>query len=180
MAFTLSRMSTREKYAVFAAGIVVSLFIIFQFMVFPTLNNRAKLRKKLDSKMISLERMVTLKAEYDELKSDSKHFIKKYGGRKKSGSLFKLLDRLAGNADLKENIASMKPSSSTSKEGNYKISRVEIELKAVTMEQLAKYLYMVETSKEMMAYIKRISISQKGKQAGVINVILQVETIKVL
>jgi general secretion pathway protein M len=71
----------------------------------------------------------------------------------------------------------MKPSKTVQKNSNYKISRVEMKLDAITLEQLATYLYGVETSKNMVM-VKKVSISKKEKQQGFINVVLQVETVE--
>jgi general secretion pathway protein M len=71
----------------------------------------------------------------------------------------------------------MKPTKTIQKNSNYKISRVEMKLDNITLEQLAKYLYSVETSKNMVM-VKKVSISKKEKKQGLVNVILQVETME--
>ena len=180
MAFSLSKLNTRERYAVVAGGILAGIFLIMQFIVFPILDNRKQLTKQLQAKKSAYEQMLTLKAEYDVIQKKSKTFITRFGTGNKNATLFSLLDKLAGDAGVKNNITSTKPSETDSKDGSYKISQVEIEFKAVTLEQLTKYLYMVETSREMSASVKRMSISRQGKEEGSINAILQVETIKVL
>jgi general secretion pathway protein M len=63
------------------------------------------------------------------------------------------------------------------KNSNYKLSRVEMKLDAVTLEQLTSYLYGIETSKNMVI-VKKLSISKKEKEDRLINVILQVETLE--
>ena len=45
------------------------------------------------------------------------------------------------------------------------------------LEQLTTYLYGVETSKKMVI-VKKVSISKKEKKQGLINVVLQVETVE--
>ncbi len=84
--------------------------------------------------------------------------------------------RVAGQTGVKEHITYMKPSISGQKENSYKISSVEMKLQAVSMAQLTAYLYMVETSRNMVR-IKRISISKTGKHEGFIDAVLQVETL---
>ena len=69
----------------------------------------------------------------------------------------------------------MKPSTSVRKNSPYKISKVEIKLKGLTLQQLTSYLHMVETSKNIVR-IKKLSISKTGKQEGFIDAVLQVET----
>ena len=72
----------------------------------------------------------------------------------------------------------MKPSKRVQKNSPYKISRVEMKLEAITLEQLANYLHGVETSKNMVD-IKKISISKKDKKEGLLTAVLQVETIEI-
>jgi general secretion pathway protein M len=171
MAISLKNLSTRERYAVYLGGVVVSIFMVIQLMVFPVLDKRKSLKKQLKAKTAELEQMIALKEEYDAIKGKSKSFDRRTKGRKKEFTLFSYLDEIAGKSDVKDNISSMKPSSSD------KISRVEVELQAITMEKLSKYLHMVETSMEMV-FVKRLSITRKGKQEGSINAVLQVETSK--
>jgi general secretion pathway protein M len=52
-----------------------------------------------------------------------------------------------------------------------------MKLDAVTLEQLTNYLYGIETSKNMV-FVKKLSISKKEKDEGLVNVILQVETLE--
>jgi general secretion pathway protein M len=171
MISSLKNLSTRERYAVYLGVVVVSIFMIIQLMVFPVLDKRKSVRKQLKAKTAELEQMIALKAEYDAIKGKSKSFDRRTKRRKKGFTLFSYLDELAGKVGVKDNISSMKPSSSD------KISRVEVELQAITMEKLSNYLHMVETSMEMV-FVKRLSITRKGKQGGSINAVLQVETSK--
>jgi general secretion pathway protein M len=85
------------------------------------------------------------------------------------------MNQLAGQAGIKDRISYMKPTNTVQKNSNYKLSRVEMKLDAVTLEQLTNYLYGIETSKNMVI-VKKLSISKKEKNEGLVNVILQVET----
>ncbi len=171
MISSLKNLSTRERYLVYLATVAVSIFIVIQFMVFPIIDKRKNLKNQLKAKTTELEQMIELKAEYDAIKGKSKSLDRRTKRRKKGFTLFSYLDELAGKAGVKDNISSMKPSSSD------KISRVEVELQAITMEKLSKYLHMVETSMELV-FVKRLSVTKKGKQEGSINAVLQVETAK--
>jgi general secretion pathway protein M len=71
----------------------------------------------------------------------------------------------------------MKPTNTVQKNSNYKLSRVEMKLDGVTLEQLTGYLYGIETSKNLVI-VKKLSISKKEKNDSLVNVILQVETVE--
>jgi general secretion pathway protein M len=71
----------------------------------------------------------------------------------------------------------MKPSTTTQKNGFHKISQVEMKLQGLTLKQLTTYLHMVETSKNMV-YINKLSILKTGKDKGLIDAVLQAETLE--
>jgi len=71
----------------------------------------------------------------------------------------------------------MKPTKKVQKNSPYKLSRVEMKLDAITLEQLTTYLYEVETSKNMVE-IKKLVISKKDKKQALITAVMQVETME--
>ena len=92
-------------------------------------------------------------------------------------TLNSFLVQVAGQVGIKDRISSLKPSKTVQKNSNYKISRVEMKLDAITLEQLTAYLHGVETSTNMVL-VKKLSVSKKDKKQGLINVIMQVETVE--
>ena len=173
MAIHLSR---REKYAVVIGAGFICLFVFVQFILFPYFDKRERLTRALQVKTKMLEDMRVLKSEYDAIQKSADVSKIHLSGREEGFTLFSFLDKLAGQTGVKEHITYMKPSISGRKESPYKTSSVEMKLQAVSMEQLTAYLYMVETSKNMIR-IKRISISKTGKNEGFIDAVLQVETL---
>jgi len=173
MAIHLSR---REKYAVGIGAGFICLFVFVQFILFPYFDNQERLTRALQVKTKVLEDMQILKSEYDAIQKSADISKVRLSGREEGFTLFSFLDKLAGQTGVKEHISYMKPSISGQKESSYKISSVEMKLQAVSMEQLTAYLYMVETSRNMVR-IKRISILKTGKQEGFIDAVLQVETL---
>jgi len=57
------------------------------------------------------------------------------------------------------------------------LSRVEMKLEAVTLEQLATFLYGVETSRNA-AVVSKISITRRDQKEGLLDAILQVDTLE--
>ncbi len=169
------KLARREKYSLYALSGVICLFVIFQFLVFPSLDKRERLKRTLQSKTDILEKMTALQSEHNTLKKRSEvsklHFAKRDTGF----TLFSFLDKLTGKAGIKNHVTYMKPSTSVQKNSPFKISQVEMKLQGLTLQQLTSYLYMVETSKNMVN-IKRLSISKTGKQEDLIDAVLQVET----
>ena len=173
----LKKLNRREKYIVYGAGCLLGLLIIIQFVVTPFFENKKKSRRSLQTKKVELEEMQGLQAEYAALKEKLQLSEVRFSKREQGFTLFSFLDQLAGQAGIKDRISYMKPSKMVQKNSNYKISRVEMKLDDITLEQLTTYLYGVETSKNMVM-VKKVSISKKEKKQGLINVVLQVETVE--
>ena len=172
------KLTRREKYSIYAASSVICLFVLIHFIVFPTVGKRDRLKRTLQVKTKILEEMITLKSEYDAINKKTDLSKVHFAGREKGFTLFSFLDKLTGEAGIKDHITYMKPSTSVQKNSPYKISQVEMKLQGLTLQQLTSYLHMVETSKNMVR-IKRLSISKTGKQEGFIDAVLQVETSEV-
>ena len=68
----MARMLTRrEKYSIYAAAGIICLFVVIQFIVFPTVDKREQQERALQVKTKILEEMVALKAEYDAIKKNT-------------------------------------------------------------------------------------------------------------
>ncbi|MFQ5484261.1 MAG: hypothetical protein ACE5DO_02895, partial [Desulfobacterales bacterium] len=87
-------------------------------------------------------------------------------------------ERLAGEAGIKDRIAYMKPSISTSTNNRYKTSTVEMKFESISLVELITYLYKTESSNNLV-HIKRISVSKTGTEDGFLKVILYVETFEI-
>jgi general secretion pathway protein M len=172
------KLSKREKYAVSAAAGLLCVLAILQFVLFPVIDDRARLRRALEVKANMLEQMRRLGSEYGVITQRSGQLKRRYAGRPKGFTLFSFLDRLAGETGIKDHIAYMKPSSSIQKNGPFKISMVEMKLQAISLKQLTDYLYSVEISKDMVT-VKRASFVKKAGGPGAIDAVLQVETVDI-
>ncbi|MDM8550450.1 type II secretion system protein GspM [Desulfobacterales bacterium HSG2] len=174
----LSKLSKREKYAVFVAGLFVCLFVVARLIVIPFMEKKDRLERAVQAKTKTLNEMIALKAEYDGLKIESELSENRFAKRKKGFTLFSFLDKLAGETGIKENIKYMKPSKSDKKDSKFKRSQVEMKLRGINMKELTPYLHKIETSKNSV-FIRKISIRKKGKGEGFIDVILQIETFEI-
>jgi general secretion pathway protein M len=173
----LKKLNRREKYIIYGAGCLLGLLIIIQLAIRPFFGNRRQLQRSLQSKKMELEEMQRLQTEYQLLKEKLQLSEVRFSKREKGFTLFSFLDQLAGQAGIKDRISYMKPSKAVQKNSNYIISRVEMKLDDITLQQLTAYLYGVETSKNMVL-VKKLSISKTEKKQGLIGVILQVETVE--
>ena len=169
-------MNKRERYAIMLAAGVIGIFLIVTLIVEPFLSKTDQLKKNLQDKAATFEQMLELQSEYVRLTQKTEVSKALFSRRQKGFKLNSFLVKLAGEAGIRNNISSMKPSTKVQKNSPYKISLVEMKLDAITLKQLATYLHGVETSKNMVN-IKRISISKKDKKQGLLTAVLQVETV---
>ena len=173
-----NKLNKRERYAILAATGVIGIFFIVQFIIGPFLNRTEQKKKMLQVKGAMVEQMRQMQADYESLTQKANISKSRFRNRQKGFTLFSFLDRLAGEAGIKDRISYMKPSKKVEKNSPYVISTVEMKLEAITLEQLTNYLYGVETS-ENMVDIKKMSISKKDAKQGLLTAILQVETVEI-
>lgn len=169
------KLTRRERYALYAASGIICLFVVMQFVVFPALDKRKRLERTLRVKTQILQEMIALKSEHDETVRKTDLSRMQFENREKGFTLFSFLDKLTGQAEIKDRVIYMKPSTTVQKNSPYKTSQVEMKLSGLTLKQLIVYLHMVETSKNMVN-VKRLSISKTGKPEGFIEAVVQVET----
>jgi general secretion pathway protein M len=173
----LKKLNRREKYIIYGAGGLIGLLIIVQFIITPFFENKNQMRRSLQTKASELAEMRRLQAEYKGLKAKLQVSQSSIGKRAKDFTLYSFLNQLAGQAGIKDRISYMRPTTTVQKNSSYKLSRVEMKLDDITLEQLTSYLYGIETSKNMVI-VKKLSITKKEKDEGLVNVILQVETLE--
>jgi general secretion pathway protein M len=172
-----NKLNKRERYAIMVGVGVAVIFLVFQFFVEPLFSRADQKKKTLQTKAVMLQQMRQWQVEYDALTQTANVSKSHFSNRQKGFTLYSFLQQLAGTAGVKNRITYMKPTKKVQKNSPYKLSRVEMKLDAITLEQLTNYLYRVETSKNMVE-IKKISITKKDKKQGLITAVLQVETVE--
>ncbi len=170
-------LQRREKVIVSAAGIIIAGLIVLKLAIFPIVDRRENLRRQIRSQTVALADMHELKKEYDTLTRFTRNMERQLKRRPRDFTLFSFTDRLAGQSGVKQNIVYMKPSSSNLKNSPYSMSMVEIKLTSLTMLQLTTFLHGIEDPNQIV-WVKRLSISKDDRKAGLINSIVQVETLQ--
>ena len=168
------QLAKREKYLIFLAVIVIVLALVIQLAIMPFVEKKEQYHNRVTANQKNLQEMVNLRQEYLVLQQGSEVLAQRLAKRPKSFTLFSFLEKAAGDAGVKENIKSMKPSASTGK-GPFKESLVEMKLERITLGQMVGYLKLIE-SPDMLVSIKRISIQSNKKETQYLDVIMQVLT----
>lgn len=173
----LNKLSRREKLILGGGGGVLVLFLLIQIVIVPVFERHARMQRAVLAKTQILADMQRLKSEYDSLSSRAKQSEARFTRREKGFTLFSFLDQLAGQARVKERVSYMRPSKIEQKNSPLKLSRVEMKLEAVTLEQLTAFLHGVETSKNMVS-VSKLSITRRDQKEGLLDAILQVDTLE--
>ena len=159
------QLAKREKYLISLAVIVIVLALVIQLGIMPFVEKREQYNNKVTANQNNLQEIVNLRQEYLVLQQGSDILAQRLARRPKSFTLFSFLEKAAGEAGVKENIKSMKPSASTTK-GPFKESLVEMKLERITLGQMVGYLKRVEAP-DMLVSIKRISIQSNKKETPI-------------
>jgi len=169
------KLQQRERVAIAIAGGVIVVLLILQLLLFPLLDRRTRLRKEIVDKTAALQKIDDLRAEYQSLSRNTSTLEARLKRRPNSFSLFAYIDRLAGENQIKANIAYMKPSTTNIKNSPLRLSTVEMKINGLTMEQLTAFLHGIENENNAM-WLRRIALSKGGQAKDLLDVVLQVET----
>jgi general secretion pathway protein M len=174
----LAKLSNREKIAVSIGIGFFGIFALFQVAIFPFIDARERLQRSLASHTRNYNEIKQLRLKYLEFQHRANTSKIRFDQRQRGFTLFSFLDKLAGQVGIKERITYMKPSLTKQKDAPYSLSLVEMKLNGITMEQITRFLYRIETSQNMI-HVRRLSLNKKEEKEGLLDVILQVETFEV-
>lgn len=173
----LAKLSKREKTALGVGIGFIGIFVLVQAVVFPFMDARERLQRSLGTYTKNYDEIKQLRLKYLELQQHADSSKARFSRRQRGFTLFSFLDRLAGQVGIKDRITYMKPSSTKQKDAPYSLSLVEMKLNGVTMEQITGFLYQIETSPNMI-HVRRLSLNKREEKEGLLEVILQVETVE--
>ena len=168
-------LSKRDRFALIIGGSLLLVFIVAQFMVFPLIDKRKRLRKTISSRQHAVQEMREMQLQYGQLDEQSNGLEQQLSQRSPSFSLFSFLEKMATQSKIKDHITYMKPSTVTG-DGTLRQVMVEMKLQTIGLQQLVTFLKRIE-SPENVVTLKRISIQENKKTKGTLDVIMQVISI---
>lgn len=170
----LKQLSQREKAIIACGVVIVVLFSVINFIVEPYLNSRNQLLQSIEVKKDELAEIQDLSRQFKDLSGKGNVLAERLASRPGKFTLFTFLEKQAAGVGVKSQIKYMKPSVITT-EGKHDESIVELKLQKVSLEQLVKFMELIE-SEENVVSIRRISIQENSKEEGYLDVILQAVT----
>lgn len=165
------KLAKRERLLLIG-GIALLLLLIF-FQLLSSGHKRMKTLERVNRELEKdLEEMYHLQNRYLILKEKLKLFDERVTSRPANFTLFSHLENLASQAGIKERIDYLKPEETEVGE-RYRKSLVRVKLKGITLEQLTRYLYSIESSPRSLE-IRRLHVVPKQ---GLLNVTFEVFTL---
>ncbi len=168
-------LSRRDRAALSIGAGLLLIFIVVQFVVFPLVDKRKRLRKTIASRQVALQEMRDMQIRYKQLSRQNHGLEQQLAQRASDFSLFSFLEKMATVSKIKDHITYMKPSTVTG-EGDLRQVMVEMKLQVIGLKQLVSFLDRIE-SPENVVTLKRISIRENKKIKGTLDVIMQVISI---
>jgi general secretion pathway protein M len=168
----MMKITPRDRLVLTVGSVVLLLFLILQFGIFPLMDNRDRLKRGIAAREKALVEMSELQVQYRQLSGKANVLLDQLVGRQDGFSLFSFLEQMAAKSEVKKNITYMKPSE-TPNEGPFKEVLVEMKLQAVTLKQLVDFLNLAESPENVVA-LKRISIQENTQEKATLDVIVQV------
>ena len=174
----LKRLNKREKYIVYGALGILAALVIYQVIINPFFEGKTQMKNNLERKRVMLAEMQQWQSDYQALEQYALANEERFARRNKGFSLYSFLSKMTIETGIKDRLAYMRPTKTVQKDSDYRISRVEMKLDGVGLEQLVNYLYAVETSDNIVE-ITKLAITKKDKELGLISVVMQVEAIEI-
>ncbi len=168
------QLESRQKILLLSVSFLLLLFFVYQLLISPYLDARARLLNSVQRRQEDLQQIQKLRQDYLLVKKQEGGIKDRLAKRPKGFALFSYVDRQADLAKIKDTIQYMKPSAATG-EGPLKESLVELKMQETTLEGLARFLKMVESTENVVS-LRRISIQESSKANGYLDVTMQIVT----
>jgi hypothetical protein len=165
-------LSQKDRKALLIGISVLAVFSLAQFVLFPLLDQRKRLERGIRSKENGLAEMREMQAGVSRLSRRNNSLEQRVAERLESFDLFAFLEKKSAEAQVKENISSMKPSDPVGEDSLRQVM-VKMKFKAVQLDRLVAFLERIESPRNIVE-LKRISIQVNKKEQGTLDVIMQV------
>ena len=164
----IKNLTKREKYIAAATVIIAAAAILYVFILEPISNWWSDLDRGIVSKQAELGKDLRILSKKKKLEAEHAGISKFLKGARSEDEA--VADAMAYIENTSRNdsclIASLKPVG-VKKTGSYKEILIDVAAEA-TMAQFSKFMYDIETPKEMILTIKRFVITPKYGQANVL------------
>lgn len=167
----IERLSSRDAYALVLGGVVVLITVVWLGIIDPYQQAMANLQSKVTSRERQLQDVQKLRQDYLDLKQE----LSEAQGRLSKAenfSLFSFVEAQVARYATKENLVYMRPQPTSTKDG-WREDTVEIKLEKITLEQLVRFLYALETS-DAVIQTKNLRVKTRFDNRSLLDVVMTV------
>lgn len=163
----INKLSAREKTIVIV-GLIGSLSIIGYGSLFaPLLDRYTNLNRMIRQKESQYKDILQLRGEYLSLKKEYKELEKTASKTKEGFSPLTFMESVSTQARIKDRVVSMKPII-TPMGGDYRESSVEVKIERIVLEQIMRYLHIIESS-DYPIRVKTLHLKTRFDDPGLMN-----------
>lgn len=155
----MMQLTSREKYYLIGAGIICLVFLVCQFVIFPSLDHQKKTQRLVEEKRQELQQVQAMRQRYLALTGSegSSPQVSKGTGHNPL-SLFSTIENTAKSAKLSGKIEYMRPIFSEGAQAENEVS-VELKLDGLQMQDVVNFL----TSLQDRINIKRFDLQKNDR-----------------
>jgi type II secretory pathway component PulM len=169
------RVTKREKTVVIGGLGFLTLLLILQFVVRPTADRFATLRRVVGTTQESLVQLRAMGVEYERLRGEIGHLESRISQQHQSRRILSTIDGIRRASGLSESVMSLKPMT-TPIDDKYQKIVVEIRLDGVTFAEFIGFLTHLE-SLDLVCGIHSLEIQRAERPSGFLRAVVQVATV---
>lgn len=169
-------LSAREKVLVGAVGAMLLVGVLVLAVVNPILGATERARERVEAADLELQTMTRLRREYEAIESRLRGVEERIRQNQDRQNTLTLLESLASSSAVK--IDSMEERKSPDHE-LYRVTRVDVELKNVTLTQVVTFLHGIESSARQFS-VKGLRIKTRPDQKDLLDVSFAVSSFEVI
>lgn len=157
-----TNLSQREQVLVGSAAGLAAIAILWYAALAPLLGVASSAASGVTAAEEQLEAMKRLRREYDDVTQRLSHVEKRISAKGQNSNILTLLESLAATSGVK--IESMNQRQSANNDV-YRETKVEVELKKVTLTQTVDYLHNIESSQQLLS-VKSLRLKTRNEKVA--------------
>jgi hypothetical protein len=172
----INKLSERERLLLIASIVLLFLFLVYQFGVFPFI--RAKENYRLENVRLS-QSLRELRGIAEKYAGEKLYFddLGRLLSGKKSLSVLTYLENVAGEQGIRERIDYIRPKGTEVKEGLTTVN-VEMKIDGVEVSRLVMFLYGIEEKRNGLV-VSSLRLKPFFKEKGKVDAIVSVSDVAV-
>lgn len=163
----INKLSNREKTIVVLGLMGATAIILYGSIVAPVVDRYTGLERVISQKESQYKDILQLKGEYAALQKEYKELEKAASRTKEGFSPLTFMENVSVQARIKDKVISMKPIL-TPIGGDYRESSIEVKIEKIVLEQIMRYLHIIEGS-EYPLRVKTLHLKSRFDDPGLMD-----------